>query len=125
MDGAPLEEAFLLREREEYLSTNWLEYFHLEDRNVQLAGVRQSLLDKGRTVARSASLAVLNVGETVDRCQQALDLSIIFINFGEPEDQSHTGIFGLTEQPDRAAQVLAKSITPDAVYPAGQLNPNF
>jgi hypothetical protein len=117
-DGRPIAEAFQLREREEYLSTNWLEHFHPADRHIQLAGVRQTLLDKGRTVARSASFAVLNVGTAVERCQQALNLSIRFISLDEPSDPSHTGIYGLTEEPDQVALSLAKSVNPSEVYPA-------
>ena len=113
-----MEEAFLLREREEYLSTNWLEHFNPADRPIQIAGVRQTLLDKGRTVARSASFAVLNVGAAVEHCQRALNLSIRFINLGQSGDPSHAGIYGLTETPDRAAQALVKSVNPNEVYPA-------
>ena len=110
--------AFQLRDREEYLSTNWLEYFHSTDRDVQIADVRQTLLDKGRNVARSAYFAVLNVGVSIDRCRQTLNVEIRFINLGESGDPSHAGIYGLTEQPDQVALALAKSVSPAEVYPA-------
>ena len=77
-----MEEAFLLRAGEEYLSTNWLEHFHPADRDVQLAGVRQTLRDKGFRVAPTGHFGVLNVGDAVDRCRQNLNLGIRFITLG-------------------------------------------
>lgn len=111
-------EAFLLREGEEYLSTNWLEHFHPADRSVQLAAVRQVLLDKGRTVARTAYFGVLNVRTAVDRLRQALNMEIQFITLGESYDLSHTGIYGLTENKSRAADLLAEAVSPAEVHPA-------
>ena len=110
----------MLRPGEAYLSTNWLEHFHPADREVQLAGVRQALLDKGRGVRRTGFFLVLNVGATVDRCRQELNREIQFISLGEPHDPSHTGIYGLAADKARAAQVLAQGVSPAEVYPAGQ-----
>ena len=114
-----MEEAFLLRAGEEYLSTNWLEHFHPADRDIQLAGVRQTLRDKGFRVAHTGHFGVLNVGDAVDRCRQNLNLEIRFINLGEAHDLSHTGIYGLAADKARAAQALAQAVSPAEVYPAG------
>ena len=110
----------MLREGETYLSANWLEYFHPADRDIQLTGVRQTLLDKGFRVARTGHFGVLNVGDAVDRCRQRLNLGIRFVKLDEPHDPSHTGIYGLAADKARAAQVLAQAISPAEVYPAGQ-----
>lgn len=118
--GRVRDSAFLLRDGEEYVSTNWLEPFHPADRGIQIAGVRQTLLDKGRRVARSGHFIVLNVGASVALCQNRLNLAVQFINLGEAHDLSHTGIYGLAADKARAAQVLAQSISPAEVYPAGQ-----
>ena len=114
-----MEEAFLLRAGEEYLSTNWLEHFHPADRDLQLAGVRQTLRDKGFRVAHTGHFGVLNVGDAVDRCRQNLNLEIRFVNLAEPHDLSHTGIYGLAADKARAAQALAQAVNPAEVYPAG------
>ena len=114
-----MEEAFLLRAGEEYLSTNWLEHFHPADRDIQLSGVRQILRDKGFRVAHTGHFGVLNVGDAVDRCRQNLNLEIRFINLGEHQDPSHTGIYGLAADKTRAAQALAQAVSPAEVYPAG------
>lgn len=111
--------AFLLRAGEEYLSVNWLEHFHPADRAIQVAAVRQTLRDKGRTVARTAHFAVLNAGTAVDRCRQELNMEIRFVRLGEGRDPSHTGIYGLTGNKSQAADALAQAVSPAEVYPAG------
>ena len=111
--------AFLLREGEEYLSTNWLEHFHPADRDVQLAGVRQALRDKGRGVRRTAFFLVLNAGDAIDQCRQKLNLEIRFVPLGERRDPSHTGIYGLTGNKSQAADALAQAVSPAEVHPVG------
>jgi hypothetical protein len=98
----------LLRPNEEYLSTNWLEYFHDSDRQSQIVGVHQALTDKGFRVSPTGSFAVLNVGNTVSTVRQARDLKIRFVNFGEPHDPSHTGIFGYNAEDTDTATALAR-----------------
>ena len=112
-------DAFILREQETYLSTNWLEHFHPADRDIQLAGVRQTLRDKGFRMARSGHFVALNVGNAMARCRQELNVEIRFINLGEAHDLSHTGIYGLETNVARAARVLAQAVSPAEVYPAG------
>ena len=119
-DGLPIPEAFTLREGEEYLSTNWLEYFHPTDRLRQTASVRQALLDKGRTVRRTAFFLVLNAGTAIDHCSEELNREIQFVNLGEVHDPSHTGIYGYTSRDTRTAALLAESVNPSEVYPAIQ-----
>ena len=114
-----MEEAFLLRAGEEYLSANWLEHFHPADRSIQLAGVRQTLRDKGFRVAPTGHFVALNVGNAVDRCRQRLSLEIRFITLGAAHDPSHTGIYGLETNVARAARILAQAVSPAEVYPAG------
>ena len=112
-------DAFILREQEAYLSTNWLEHFHPADRSVQLAGVRQTLRDKGFRVARAGHFVALNVGDAIDHCRQQLSMEIRFVRLGEPHDPSHTGIYGLETNVARAARILSQSVRPAEVYPAG------
>ena len=116
--GLLLDSAFELRPGEEYLSTNWLEYFHDAHRLIQIVGVRQALVDKGFRVRPTASFAILNVGAAVARCSNTLNLDIQFIALGESHDPSHTGIFGYTAQSAVVAALLAASVDPSEVYPA-------
>ena len=115
-DGRPLRDAFLLRPGEEYLSTNWMEYFHDTNPQSQIAGVLQALADKGFRASRTASFAVLNVGAVATACKNDLNLNVKFIALGESHDPSHTGIFGYTGRNTDAAATLARLV--QEIYPA-------
>ena len=121
-DGLPLEAAFHLRDSENYVSTNWLEHFHPTDRPFQLDCLRQSLIAKGFTVRQSGRFAVLNVGAVIAVCKDKLKLDIRFVTLGEPDDPSHTGIYGMetltANDKASAAAALAQSVSPAEVYPA-------
>ena len=118
-DGIPLEGAFRLRDNEHYLSTNWLEYFSQPDRKSQIRSVVCSLRNKGRTVRSSTVLAVLNVGSVVSECKHQLGLDLRIATLGEPDDPSHTGIFGYVENNDEVALLLASLVDPAEVFRAG------
>lgn len=109
-----------MREGEEFLSTNWLEHFHLSERIEQLEGVKLALTNKGFQIRPTASFAVLNVGFSISSCKDLLALDIFFSTTGEPADPSHTGIYGYISQNARVAALLAKSVSPTEVYPAIQ-----
>ena len=100
------------------MSTNWLEHFHPADRGIQIDGVRQTLLAKGFRAARTGHFLVLNVGAAIDRCRQGLSVEIRFINLGDWHDPSHTGIYGLADNPEDVAQELAQSVPPTEIHPA-------
>ena len=114
----PEEGAFRLRPNEEYLSANWLEYFHDSDRPAQLAGVRQALAGKGFRMSRAARFAVLNVAGAVSRCQELLDTPIRFVALGDTRDPSHTGIYGYGSGNPAVAAGLAAVVSPNGRYPA-------
>ena len=82
-DGLPSRDAFLLRPREEYLSTNWLEYFHESERDVQLGNVR-NLLSVKLAIASNGRLAVLNAGVAVALCQGKEQVDVRFFHSGRP-----------------------------------------
>lgn len=118
-DGLPSRDAFLLRPREEYLSTNWLEYFHESERDVQLGNVR-NLLSGKLALASNGRLAILNVAVAVALCQSKEQVHVRFFVLGDRDDPSHTGIYGYAERNKnaRVAAVLASAVKPDEVYPA-------
>lgn len=118
-DGSVSPAAFQIRPGEEYLSTNWLEYFHDYARLIQIVGARQALADKGFRVSPSASFVALNVGDSITLCRQNLNVIIRFIVLGEAHDPSHTGIFGYAVQNnDAIATQLASSINSNEIYAA-------
>ena len=114
----PIDTAFRLRPGEECRSTNWMEYFHDSDRQVQIVAVRRALTDKGFQVRRSASFAVLNVGAAVAVCSNRQNVEIQFVALGEPHDPSHAGIYGYTEHNVAVAALLATLVAPNEIYPA-------
>lgn len=118
INGMPRENAFRLRPGEEFLSTNWLEYFHDSDRQVQIVEVHQALSDKGFRVGRNAAFAILNVGVAIAACKRSLNLDIQVIALGEARDPSHTGIYGYSTEDTDVAALLAASVDPNEVHPA-------
>lgn len=117
-NGAVPPAAFELRPGEEYLSTNWMEYFHESHRQTQIAGVRETLAEKNFRVSRTASFVVLNIGVAVNACKTGLNLDIDVIALGQPHDPSRAGIFGYTEHNTDAAAQLAASVSPNEIHPA-------
>lgn len=58
--------AFMLRDNEDSLSVNWLEFLQLPDRQGEVREVCRVLRDKGRSLGPTSVIAVLNVGEVLD-----------------------------------------------------------
>ena len=93
MHGGVSRDAFLLREGESYLSTNWLEHFHESDRQAQLTGIRDALASKF-TMDADGRFAILNVGHAIHRIMSWHGVQLRFQALGQAHDPSHTGIFG-------------------------------
>ena len=91
-DGSINGTAFQIREGEEYLSVNWLEFLKKTSRNEEIAEVRNVLQTKLKLGSRSR-IAVANVGSLVNHVWEKRILNVKH----EPElpdDPSHSGIFG-------------------------------
>lgn len=107
--------AFQLRQIEEYLSVNWLEFFHLADRQKEIREVRKGLRLK---LGAKAKIAVLNVGEAINyvrtQSPDARNLKVLY----EPEedDPSHSGIHGFRYDDHLIADLIAETV--QEVYPA-------
>ena len=65
-DGQPTGTSFMLRQDEEYLSVNWLEYFGHIGMSAQINQIREHI---ELSLASSGLFAVLNIGETIDYIQ--------------------------------------------------------
>ena len=108
--GGVSRDAFLLREGEPYLSTNWLEHFHASDRRAQLPGIRAALASKFRMDA-DGGFAILNVGHAIHRVMRLHGVSLRFQVLGQVHDPSHTGIFGYgSARVDPKANDVARSL---------------
>jgi hypothetical protein len=110
--------AFQLSQIEKYLSVNWLEFFHLADRQEEIREIRKVLRLK---LGAKAKIAVLNVGETISyvrtRSPDARNLSML--HEPEEDDPSHTGIYGFQYDDRLIADLIAEIV--QETYPAREI----
>ena len=111
-DGTPSGTAFELRNNEEYLSVNWLEFFPETSKNEQLQKIREDQNNKGRTLPSRGKLAVLNVGRTAQEVLEVTEqkINLLFIHEPEDLDPSHSGIYGLEEDDLILTDTIANSV---------------
>ncbi|MXW15276.1 MAG: hypothetical protein F4100_07205 [Rhodothermaceae bacterium] len=118
--GLPIADAFQLRDKEKYLSVNWLEYFGKIELDQAVDCVRQVFRNKGykiRVGGRFASFQIRKVKEAISRHTR---LSAAVVHIPSKNDPSHCGIFGYTGQYslDRLiALEIAKLTHADDIYP--------
>ena len=93
-DGIALPEAFIPRNREEYISVNWLEYFSdTRNKSEQVERIRSDIQASGSLrLAASGKFAVLNVGKTKERILNALHVSLTIEHWPLDNNPSHGGI---------------------------------
>ena len=110
--------AFQLRLIDEYLSVNWLEFFHIADRQEEIREVRKVLSLK---LGAKAKIAVLNVGETTSyvrtKSPDARNLSML--HEPEEDDPSHSGIYGFQYDDRLIADLIAEIVK--ETYPAREI----
>ena len=113
--------AFQLRENEDYLSVNWLEYFGFNDRILEISEVRKAFVAKGYSLRRTAKFAVLAVGELKLYIEQETNgktkLQVIHKPI-QPEDPSHSGIFGVPADEPIISDLMAELVNDDSLFPA-------
>ena len=117
INGTVAYDVFLLRAGEDFLSTNWLEYFHPTNRQLQVAAVQDALESKGFRVGRNGRFAILNVDTVVQQVYRACNVLLNFRLLGQPNDPSHTGIFGYSTDDTDVAESLANLVQES--HPAG------
>ena len=110
-DGLPSAEAFTLKQDEEYLSVNWLEYFNAPDLTAAVERVREAFRNKSYQVRRNARFAVLNVEAAKRAVHKATESMPAIKHLPTRDDPSHTGIFGGTAENFAIAVQLAALIT--------------
>ncbi len=111
--GQLMASAFSIRPGEGYLSVNWLEHFGMpidEPRGTEAAldRVRETLRSKGFRLRSSGRFALLNVGKVKTTIRRTFGRSLHINHLPLPDDASHAGVLGYTEQ-DRmiAAEIRA------------------
>ena len=112
-DGTINRMAFRIRNGEEYLSVNWLEFLKKSSRE-EIAEVR-NVLRKKLTLGSRARIAVANVGSLINHIREERILNVQH----EPElpdDPSHSGIFGYGIDDDLIEHMIAEVF--QASYPS-------
>lgn len=107
--GHPLASAFGIRAGESYLSVSWLECLGGRGGSeAAVSRVRESLRSKGFRLRPNGRFALLNVGQMKTAIRRAFGRSLHVNHLPLPDDTSHAGVLGYTEE-DRmiAAEISA------------------
>ncbi len=109
--------AFFLRENEDGLSVNWLEYLNCASRDLEIAEIQKVYSAKLRVGAK-AKVAVLNAGEVRKKIKTGSPDNRILDILHEPEenDLSHSGIYNLKPDYELIAELILQAV--NETYPA-------
>lgn len=110
--------AFSLRQGEDHLSVNWLEYFDETELNAAVERVRGVFRSKGFQVRPNGRFAVLNVGVAKTAVHEAVGRTLNIDHLPLSDDESHAGILGYTSEDLAVAIELAALGTSQDVHPA-------
>lgn len=103
--GLPMAHAFERRPREHAPSVNWLELLQAPDRSSAIREITKALRQK-ITVRPNGRLAVLNVDEVI---RAVGEFHLSFVHRPEPNDPSHTEIYGYPEgDPEAELQLTGR-----------------
>jgi hypothetical protein len=106
--------AFMLRDQDEGLSVNWLEYL-AKDRESQLVSLRISYLNTLDRVATNARIAVLNVGHTIQRvaAESGDNRKITIKHTYRDKNPSHAEVFDMRPDDELIAEIIAQCVIED------------
>ncbi|MDA2927173.1 hypothetical protein MYX78_08070 [Acidobacteria bacterium AH-259-G07] len=118
-EGKVTAAAFQLKEHEQSISVNWLEFLSQPNRQAEIAEVRKVLTSNRITLRRTGRIAVLNVGETRNHVYSAThpdskDLHILHDPL--PNDSSHSGIFGVMMDDQLIPELIVQTVK--EIHPA-------
>lgn len=115
-NGLPMASAFGLRQGEEYLSVNWLEYFHLTDLSPAVEKVREAFRSKGYQVRPNGRFVVLNIGAAKRVVIEGVRCVLRINHHPLEEDPSHACILGYGPDDLMVAVELAALVKAQDVY---------
>ena len=110
--------AFRLRQDEEYLSVNWVEYLGAPDLPAAVERIREVFRRKNYALRANGRFVVLNVGAAKTAVYEGIGYSLRFDHLPLDDDQSHAGIFGYTADDLAVAAELAVLVAPQDVHRA-------
>ncbi len=101
--------AFMLRENEDSLSVNWLEFLNCPNKDSEIKEMQRIYSETFRTVSLNARIAILNVGEIRDvvRTETQDHRNIEALHDPIPDgDQSHSEIHNLKQDNEFIAELI-------------------
>ena len=116
--GLPLSAAFKPKQREGYLSVNWLEYFGETDLDAAVERVREVFRSKNYQVRPNGRFAVLNVAAAKTAVQEGVGTSLCINHLPLHDDESHSGILGYDSHDLAVAVELRALVSHQDVHPA-------
>ncbi|MXX97307.1 MAG: hypothetical protein F4065_08815 [Rhodothermaceae bacterium] len=116
-DGLPLATAFELRDRDDHLSVNWLEFFETTDLPQAIDYVRQAFREKKFGVRRNGKFVSLQVGMVKEVILRNSDLPAKIIHLPEQNDPSHSGVFGYTASDELISTEISELVHAEDIHP--------
>ena len=113
----PMAAAFALREDEEYLSVNWIEYFEELNLITVINKVQWTLQNKDLSIRSNGRFAVLGVKEIKVAISNVTKRVSRIEHMPETDDCSHCGVFGYSAFDLEVASEIALQLAIQNVYP--------
>ena len=115
-DGHPEPAAFMIRNDESFLSTNWIEYFEMPDLKKGMKKVRDEF-QKHHNMTKKGRFVVLNVGDTKKTIKIGHGTELRIEDLQEESYPSHTGIWFLQEDNLVISTILSEMVRPHNIHP--------
>ncbi len=103
--------AFMLREGEESLSVNWLEFLNCSSRESEITKIR-TIYSETFTVGARARIAILNVGEVLKKVltESPDGRNLEVLHDPLMNDPSHSGIYNLKQDDELIAELILETV---------------
>lgn len=103
--------AFMVRQIEDSLSVNWLEFLNCSNRSEEIAEIRK-IYSKKLKVGQNTKIAVLNVGEVCGKVLTESPDSRVLKVLHNPSgsDQSHSGIYNYGSDDELIAELILETV---------------
>ena len=110
-DGKIAASAFILREKDESLSVNWLEYLNCSSRESEIAKIRKVYSLKLNVKAKE-KLAILNVGKMCSKVKNESPdkRSLYVLHKKGRNDPSHSGIYNMRPDNHLIAKLILETV---------------
>ncbi|MCK5851156.1 MAG: hypothetical protein KAH23_09595 [Kiritimatiellae bacterium] len=111
LEGEVQATAFMLRSGENSLSVNWMDFFNHSNRENEIAELQLNYAKTFR-VGKRAKIAVLNVGEVIEKVliESHDNRKLKVLHDPINNDLSHSGIYNLKEDDEMIAELILETV---------------